>query len=110
MEDEGDEHEGDESKTKKNLSIAIRITNYFTRTGYLCPIILLTILILLISSFFVRSRDLLCVSSISSFDRLSRNRFFGLDGLESDFGSLGVPWCKPENTLNPSSISFLQIR
>ncbi|KAJ0613571.1 hypothetical protein HanRHA438_Chr02g0048611 [Helianthus annuus] len=67
-EDELDEHSQDDSKTRKHLSIATRITNYFTRTGYLC------------------------VSSISSFDRLSRTRFFGLDGLDSDFGALGVPW------------------
>ncbi|KVH97987.1 hypothetical protein Ccrd_023797 [Cynara cardunculus var. scolymus] len=110
MEDEGDEHQGDESKTKKHLSIAIRITNYFTRTGYLCPIILIAIAILLISSFFVRSHDLLCVSSISSFDRLSRSRFFGLDGLESDFGSLGVPWCRSKHgkTVQWTSKDLLQ--
>ncbi|KAJ0520746.1 putative chlorophyll A-B binding protein [Helianthus annuus] len=39
------------------------------------------------------SRDLLCVLSISSFDRLSCSRFFGLGDLNSDFGALDVPWC-----------------
>ncbi|KAJ9559648.1 hypothetical protein OSB04_004808 [Centaurea solstitialis] len=110
--DEGDEEGiGDESKTKKHLSIATRITNYFTRTGYLCPIIILTaIAIFTISSFFVTSRDLLCVSSVSSFDRLSRSRFFGLDGLESDFGSLGVPWCRSKQgkTVEWTSKDLLQ--
>lgn len=92
--DEGDEHQEDGSKTRKQLSIATRVTNYLTRTGYLWPILFLAIVIFVIYSFFIRSRNLICVSSISSFDRLSRTRFFGLDGLESDFGSLGVPWCK----------------
>ncbi|GJV11757.1 hypothetical protein Tco_1353298 [Tanacetum coccineum] len=46
-----------------------------------------------IGSYFVGSGDdLLCVSSVSFVDRLSRNRFFGLDGLDSDFGTLGVLW------------------
>ncbi|XP_022009974.1 uncharacterized protein LOC110909242 isoform X1 [Helianthus annuus] len=96
-EDELDEHSQDDSKTRKHLSIATRITNYFTRTGYLCPTIITAIIILIITSYFLQSRDLLCVSSISSFDRLSRTRFFGLDGLDSDFGALGVPWCRSKH-------------
>ncbi|KVI05940.1 hypothetical protein Ccrd_015699 [Cynara cardunculus var. scolymus] len=92
--EEGDEHQGDDgSKTRKHLSIAIRVTNYLTRIGYLWPIILVAILIFIISSLFVHSRDLVCISSVSSCDRFSRTRFFGLEGLESDFGSLGVPCC-----------------
>ncbi|GKA18771.1 hypothetical protein Tco_0698686 [Tanacetum coccineum] len=94
--DNSSNNQNDESKPKKDFSIIThRITNYFTRTGYICPIIVIALIILIIGSYFVGSGgDLLCVSSVSSFDRLSRNRFFGLDGLESDFGTLGVPWCK----------------
>ncbi|KAI3766600.1 hypothetical protein L2E82_16664 [Cichorium intybus] len=108
--DEGDEHQEDGSKTRKQLSIAMRVTNYLTRTGYLWPIILLAILIFVIASLFLHSRDLVCVSSISSFDRLSRTRFFGLDGLESDFGSLGVPWCRSKHgkTIEWTSKDLLQ--
>ncbi|KAJ9568291.1 hypothetical protein OSB04_004257 [Centaurea solstitialis] len=92
--DDEEEHHGDDgSKTRKHLSIPTRITNYLTRTGYLFwPILLLAIVIFTISSLFLHHRDLVCVTSVSSFDQISRSRFFGLDGLESDFGSLGVPW------------------
>ncbi|XP_023752468.1 uncharacterized protein LOC111900814 isoform X1 [Lactuca sativa] len=108
--DEGDEHQEDGSKTRKQLSIATRVTNYLTRTGYLWPILFLAIVIFVIYSFFIRSRNLICVSSISSFDRLSRTRFFGLDGLESDFGSLGVPWCRSKHgkTIEWTSKDLLQ--
>lgn len=93
--EEEDSHQGgDGSKSRKHFSIAIRISNYLTRTGYICPIILLVIAILVICSLFLHSRDLICVSSIDSFDRIARTRFFGLEGLDSDFGALGVPWCK----------------
>ncbi|KAF5787810.1 hypothetical protein HanXRQr2_Chr10g0457031 [Helianthus annuus] len=93
-EDKLDEHSQDDSKTRKHLSIATRITSYFTRTDYLCPVTIAAIIILIITSYFLQSRDLLCVSSVSSFDRLSRSWFFCLDGIDSDFGALGVPWCK----------------
>ncbi|KAJ0793060.1 hypothetical protein HanOQP8_Chr01g0025431 [Helianthus annuus] len=65
-EDELDEHSRDNSKTRKHLSIATRITNYFTRTGYLCPITIAAIIILIITSYFLQSHDLLCFSSVSS--------------------------------------------
>lgn len=91
--DEANEETGDESKTRKHISIAMRVTNYLTRTGYLCPILIFGLVIIIISSLVFRSRDLVCISASSS-DHISRLRFFGFDGLESDFGSLGVPWCK----------------
>ncbi|CAI9281183.1 unnamed protein product [Lactuca saligna] len=108
--DEGDEHQEDGSKTRKQLSIATRVTNYLTRAGYLWPILFLAIVIFAIYSLFIRSGNLVCVSSISSFDRLSRTRFFGLDGLESDFGSLGVPWCRSKHgkTIEWTSKDLLQ--
>lgn len=96
--EEGEE-EGDESKTK-HISLAMRATHFFTRTGtvgYLWPSLFMTLLLLSLVSLFIHSRDLVCVSSVSSFDLHSRLRFFGLDGLDSDFGSLGVPWCRSKH-------------
>lgn len=93
--EEGDED--DESKTRKHISLAMRATNFLTRPytgGYLWPFLFISLILLVILSLFIHSRDLVCVPSVSSFDLNSRLRFFGLDGLESDFGSLGVPWCK----------------
>ncbi|XP_022844663.1 uncharacterized protein LOC111367831 [Olea europaea var. sylvestris] len=94
--DEANEETGDESKTRKHISIAMRVTNYLTRTGYLCPILIFGLVIIIISSLVFRSRDLVCISASSS-DHISRLRFFGFDGLESDFGSLGVPWCRSKH-------------
>lgn len=89
-----DEAGGDESKTRKHVSsMAIRFTHLLTRTGYLWPILLIALTIFIVLSVFIRTRDLVCISASSS-DHVSRLRFFGFDGLETDFGSLGVPWCK----------------
>ncbi|KAL8098933.1 uncharacterized protein LOC141683172 [Apium graveolens] len=99
--DEGDE-EADESKTR-HISLAMRATNFFTRTGtgitvgYLWPSLFITLVVLSLVSLFIHSRDLVCVSSVSSFDLHSRLRFFGLDALDSDFGSLGVPCCRSKH-------------
>ncbi|XP_027169025.1 uncharacterized protein LOC113768754 [Coffea eugenioides] len=92
---EGDEESGaDESKTRKHASTAaMRLTNYLTRTGHLWPILILGLVVIVICSIFVHTRDLVCLKAASS-DHISRLRFFGFDDLESDFGSLGVPWCR----------------
>lgn len=90
--DDGDET-GDESKTRKHLSVATRVTNYVIRTGHLWPCLLLGLVIVVATSFVYHTRDLVCISASSS-DHHSRLRFFGFEGLETDFGSLGVPWCK----------------
>ena len=87
-----DENDGDESKTRKHISVAVRATNYLTRTGYLWPFLVLCLVLVLVSSLLIRSRSLVCVSS--SYDPVSRMRFFGYDEPDSDFGSLGVSWCK----------------
>nr|GEY54806.1 reverse transcriptase domain-containing protein [Tanacetum cinerariifolium] len=86
----------DGSKTRKYPSFTSRIPNYLTRTGYICHILLVVIIIIImiISSVLIKSGDMICVSEISSFDRVSRARYFGLEGVEDDFGALGVPWCK----------------
>ncbi|PSS17940.1 Sterol O-acyltransferase [Actinidia chinensis var. chinensis] len=87
-----DENDGDESKTRKHISVAMRATNYLTRTGYLWPFLVLCLVLLLVSSLLIRSRSLVCVSS--SYNPVSRMRFFGYEEPDSDFGSLGVPWCR----------------
>ncbi|XP_057968559.1 uncharacterized protein LOC131158028 isoform X2 [Malania oleifera] len=92
--EEGDED--DESKTKKHISFAMRASNYVTRTGYLGPCLVLLCLALLLSSLLLHSRNLVCVS-VSPYDPRSRVGFFGFGTLESDFGSLGVPWCRSKH-------------
>lgn len=100
---DGDLATDDESKTKKHshLSLAIaRASHFFYRNvssstssvGWcLWPCVLLCISVFLITSLVYHSRNLVC---ISPYDPVSRVNFFGLDGLDSDFGALGVPWCK----------------
>ncbi|KAL6585039.1 hypothetical protein OROMI_004328 [Orobanche minor] len=90
-EDGGGDEAGDESKTRKHMTVPVRITNYLTRTGYLWPVLLIGLIIVIISSVIIHSQDLVCISA-SSADHISRMKFFGFDGLDSDFGSLGVPW------------------
>jgi hypothetical protein len=95
----GDNDDGtaDESKTKKQqqLPLTTRAAHYLTRMGPMGPclaFLCLTFLAIL-SLLIFHSRPFVCVSSY--YNPVSRSGFFGLDGLESDFGSLGVPWCKP---------------
>ncbi|OIT20393.1 PREDICTED: uncharacterized protein LOC109220245 [Nicotiana attenuata] len=95
--DDGDgDGEGDESKTRKHLSPAIRFTNYMTRTGHIWPFLLIGLVLVVLTSFAYHSRDLVCISASSS-DHISRLRFFGFQALETDFGSLGVPWCRSKH-------------
>ncbi|XP_015894599.1 uncharacterized protein LOC107428563 [Ziziphus jujuba] len=93
-----DEPTADESKTKKHLPISFfttRATNYFTRVGPIWPcLFVLFFVLLLIFSLVYNSRRFVCVSPYNS---VSRSGFFGFDGLESDFGSLGVPWCRSKH-------------
>lgn len=90
-----DDDDDDVSKTKKhNFSFFThRISNYFVRIGpiWACLALVALILLLISSLIFFHSRRFVCVSS---YDPVSRSGFFGMDGLDSDFGSLGVPWCK----------------
>ena len=100
---------GDESKTKKQNNILFRATtratNYISRmlgsaggcgavggsSYWPCAAAFLLLVVFAASSLLFTSRGFVC---ISSYDPVSRAGFFGLDGLESDFGTLGVPWCK----------------
>lgn len=91
--DDDDDH--DVSKTKKNRFSLFthRLSIYFTRIGpiWACLALVGLILLMISSLIFFHSRRFVCVSS---YDPVSRSGFFGMDGLDSDFGSLGVPWCK----------------
>ena len=86
---------GDESKTKKP-HLYLLATNYISRLGLvkspcLCLSLCLLLSVFMLFSLMLNSRSFVCVSS---YDPISRASFLGLDGLDSDFGSLGVPWCK----------------
>ncbi|MCD7452206.1 hypothetical protein HAX54_015488 [Datura stramonium] len=93
--DDGD-GEGDESKTRKQLYPATRFTNYMTRTFHIWPFLLIGVVLVVVTSFAYHSRDLVCISASSS-GNISRLRFFGFEGLETDVGSLGVPWCRSKH-------------
>ncbi|KAK6153642.1 hypothetical protein DH2020_013281 [Rehmannia glutinosa] len=108
VEEDGSGETADESKTRKHISVAMRVTNYLIRTGYIWPVLILGLAIVIISSLVIHSRDLVCISASSS-DHISR-LFWGFDGLESDFGSLGVPWCRSKDgkTVEWTSKDLLQ--
>ncbi|KAG8656406.1 hypothetical protein MANES_04G131400v8 [Manihot esculenta] len=90
---------GDESKTRK-LVLSLLAANYLSRLSHVCPcptpclILCLLVLLVYIVSLLYHSRNFVCVSP---FDPKNRVGFFGLDGLESDFGFLGVPWCRSKH-------------
>ncbi|KAJ6947388.1 hypothetical protein NC651_001928 [Populus alba x Populus x berolinensis] len=87
----------DDSKTKKQ-NLSLLASNYLSRLSHfcICPtaclLICLLLAVILITSLAFHSRSFVCVS-----DPGSRAGFFGLEGLESDFGSLGVPWCRSKH-------------
>ncbi|GMI82083.1 hypothetical protein like AT3G16200 [Hibiscus trionum] len=85
----------DESKTKKP-HLYVLATNYISRLGLakspcLCLSLCLLFSVFLLFSLMLNSRSFVC---LSPYEPVSRASFFGLDGLDSDFGSLGVPWCR----------------
>ncbi|XP_054779876.1 uncharacterized protein LOC129287677 [Prosopis cineraria] len=91
----------DESKIRKHhrffLHAATRASNYLSRLS--CPasywVFAISLLLLLsVSSLLFSSRGFVCVSSSSPFSRVG---FFASDVLESDFGALGVPWCRSKH-------------
>ncbi|ONK79264.1 uncharacterized protein A4U43_C01F4610 [Asparagus officinalis] len=67
------------------------------RSGH-CLVVssLLFVILVLVSVLFSRSRPDLCVSPYEPLHRTSFLRR-DLDGLASDFGSLGVPWCRSKH-------------
>ncbi|XP_057457900.1 uncharacterized protein LOC130748676 [Lotus japonicus] len=99
-EDDDDGVTTDESKTKKHQHLLFR--NYLSRiaaasSGSYLPCVAVVLLLLLALSFVFSSRaGFVCISS-SSYQPVSRAGFFGLDGLDSDFGVLGVPWCRSKH-------------
>ncbi|WZZ62021.1 hypothetical protein YC2023_062128 [Brassica napus] len=87
----------DESKTKRP-HVYLLASNFVSRIGHQwlpCLIIALLFLVLLfLTSLAFHSSSFVCVSR---FDPAARIGFFGFDGLESDFGALGVPWCRSKH-------------
>lgn len=94
--DDDDLINADDSKTKKQ-HILFRITNrastFLSQTRHYVPCLTIAFLLLFAFSFFFffTSRSFVCISSNAFFKPASRAAFFGLDGLDSDFGALGVP-------------------
>ncbi|XP_072963208.1 uncharacterized protein [Typha angustifolia] len=102
-EDEDDEEEvvGDESKTRKHACLTSQIFAKYTRlvassSRFLAVAFSVLVLLSVLAFFFFRSSPVVCVSP---YDSLSRNALFtrNLEGLASDFGSLGVPWCRSKH-------------
>ncbi|QCE08976.1 hypothetical protein DEO72_LG10g195 [Vigna unguiculata] len=100
---EGDAEAGggaDESKTKKHQHIFFRLTtrasNYLARIAgsgsFYLPCIVVSLFLFFCLSFLFTSRGFVCISS--SYRPVSRTAFFDFDGIDSDFGALGVPCCK----------------
>ncbi|KAF9613423.1 hypothetical protein IFM89_008253 [Coptis chinensis] len=85
----------DESKTRKTLSLTTRFLNQLTKTNFLWPS-LFFFLFLLITSIAIHSRNIVCDVSSTGLIH-SRFNFFGIDGLDSEFGLLGVPWCRSKH-------------
>ncbi|KAG6398078.1 hypothetical protein SASPL_139529 [Salvia splendens] len=75
-----DDGAGDESKTRKHISIAMRASNFLTRTGYIWPVLIIVLLIVIILSVIINSRDLVCISASTS-DHLSRSQNLAIMGL-----------------------------
>ncbi|KAF3955599.1 hypothetical protein CMV_019195 [Castanea mollissima] len=99
--DEATADADDDEKAKKQQHQQLRIAtraaaNYLTRMGPfgLCLVFLSLAFLSILSLYLFHSRSFVCVSS---YDPITRSGFFGLDGLESDFGSLGVPWCRSKH-------------
>lgn len=97
--DDDDDGAADESKTKRHrylFSPAIkRASNYLSRIScpgvyWLCTIALFLFLLSAFSLLF-SYRGFVCVSTYNPVSRLGLS---GPDAIESDFGALGVPWCK----------------
>ncbi|KAJ6830722.1 uncharacterized protein M6B38_351165 [Iris pallida] len=72
-------------------------------------VLVLLVLLLLFSVVFSRPRSVVCVSPFESLPRISLSGA-DLDGLASDFGSLGVPSCrsKHEKTVEWTSKDLLK--
>lgn len=115
---EGDAEAGggaDESKTKKNQHIFFRLTtrasNYLARIAgsgsFYLPCIVVSLFLFFCISFLFTSRGFVCISS--SYRPVSRTAFFDFDGIDADFGSLGVPCCKSLCAYLISSFSIFSV-
>ncbi|XXG45809.1 hypothetical protein AAC387_Pa02g0792 [Persea americana] len=88
----GEDDDYDESKTRKTNLCSFPVlplpnNNNITKSLFL-PLTILTIVIVLIIIIVMFRNNLVC---ITQSDHLNLLR---MDGSNSDFGSLGVPWCR----------------
>lgn len=96
----------DESKTRKHVSLPARLTKFVSgsvRAGSVAQYIVLSVVMFFLGSFLSRSRSFVCVGPNETLPRLAV--FENVEGLASEFGSLGVPWCKSP----PPTIIFFDV-
>ncbi|CAA6671618.1 unnamed protein product [Spirodela intermedia] len=85
----------DESKTRKHVSLPARFAKFVSgsvRAGSVAQYIVLSVVMLFLGSVLSRSRSFVCVGPNETLPRLAV--FENIEGLASEFGSLGVPWCR----------------
>lgn len=85
----------DDSKAKRQ-HISLLASKYLSRVGQLSPSVIISLFVFLFvaSLIFHYSRRLLVCVSPYDPRSLGGPGLFRPDALESDFGYLGVPWCK----------------
>ena len=85
----------DDSKTRKHVSLPVRVTKIVggsLRAGSVIQCVVLALVMFSLGFFLSRSRNFACIGQREMLPRLAV--FENMDGLASDFGSLGVPWCE----------------
>lgn len=90
----GSASEDDESKTKRQ-HISLLASNYLSRIGHgsSCLTVCIVGFFVVVSLVFHYSRSLVCISPYDPLSRIGPG-LYRPDAIESDFGYLGVPWCK----------------
>ncbi|XP_031475897.1 uncharacterized protein LOC116247739 [Nymphaea colorata] len=82
-----------DSPPKDRISAAARATKQIGRIGFLGQCLILSLLLLL-GFLVIHSPRYICDSRPDAF---SRQHLISIEGLDSDFGLLGVPWCRSKH-------------
>ncbi|KAK1576153.1 hypothetical protein Q3G72_011337 [Acer saccharum] len=85
----------DESKTKRQ-HLSLLASNYLSRIANSPCLVLCIVTALVVISLAFHSRSLVCVSPYDPVSRIGPG-LLRPDALESDFGYLGVPWCRSKH-------------
>ncbi|KAK4839924.1 hypothetical protein QYF36_026038 [Acer negundo] len=85
----------DESKTKRQ-HLSLLASNYLSRIANSPCLVLCIVTALVVISLAFHSRSLVCVSPYDPVSRIGPG-LLHTDALESDFGYLGVPWCRSKH-------------